>query len=640
MKKQLFSFLLLLSFVFSVSAQKAEKPDVTEQNLRKNVAYLASDQLDGRKTGEAGATMAAGYIANMFAALKLKPGVSGTSKGNKSTNGYMQPFPYFSGVDLGADNLLKINLPQVNATINLKSNWMPVGFSSNGAVAETPIVFAGYGITSADLKYDDYAGLDVKDRIVLVFKGTPDAGNPHSLFAKFDDVRVKAKIAYDKGAKAILVIAAETKLEEDRLAKLGFDQTLGDTAIPAAVIARSVGAMLLGNKSDEELKRDEGFIALRKDGAGVMQLNLTGRPHASAEIKVDLVKKPAEASNVIGILEGRDDTLKKEAIVIGAHYDHLGHGGTSSLAPNSTDIHHGADDNASGVSAMIEIARLIKESKSNKRTIIFVAFSGEEEGLIGSKFFVNNPVFPVENIAAMINLDMVGRMKDKKMTVGGMGTATEWKKLIEDKNINPGAVIPGGGGGIGVSTPPHIKTDVPALNKFNLALNDDGFGPSDHSSFYGKKIPVLFFFTGSHEDYHKPSDTAEKINYVGVAVIVYFVTDVVRSIDQGVQRPTYTVAKTTPMGGGRGFTISLGTVPSYTESTDGMLLDGVRDGSPAFKAGLKPGDKIVKLAGKEIRNVSDYTFILGEMKAGEEYEVVVMRGTERLAMKIVPVKRN
>ena len=639
MKKQLFSFLILLSFVFSVSAQKAEKPDVTEQNLRKNVAYLASDQLDGRKTGEAGATMAAGYIANMFAALKLKPGVAGTSKGKKSTNGYMQPFPYFSGVDLGAENVLKIKLPQGSTDVVLKSNWMPVGFSSNGSIAETPIVFAGFGITSADLKYDDYAGLDVKDKIVLVFRGSPESGNPHSLFTKFEDIRVKAKIAYDKGAKALLVIAGEPKFEDDRLSKLTYDQTLGDTAIPTAIVARPIGAMLLGDKNEEELNRDEGLITLRRHGA-IVGINLTSRPQASAEIKVDLVKKPAEASNVIGILEGRDDTLKKEAIVIGAHYDHLGHGGTSSLAPNSTDIHHGADDNASGVSAMIEIARLIKESKSNKRTIIFVAFSGEEEGLIGSKFFVNNPVFPVENIAAMINLDMVGRMKDKKMTVGGMGTATEWKKLIEDKNINPGAVIPGGGGGIGVSTPPHIKTDVPALNKFNLALNDDGFGPSDHSSFYGKKIPVLFFFTGSHEDYHKPSDTAEKINYEGVAEIVYFVTDVVRSIDQGTQRPTYTVAKTTPMGGGRGFTISLGTVPSYTESTDGMLLDGVRDGSPAAKAGLKPGDKIVKLAGKDIRNVSDYTFILGEMKAGEEYEVVVMRGTERLAMKIVPVKRN
>lgn len=624
MKKQLFVVLFLLSLVFSVSGQKAEKPEVVDQNLRKNVAYLASDELAGRRTGEAGATMAAGFVANQFANLKLKPGVAGTSKGNKSTSGYMQAFPYFSGVDLGADNLLKIKVGPMTATVVLRSNWMPVGFSSAGAVAETDIVFAGFGIASEELKYDDFTGLDVKDKVVLVFKGTPESGNPHSLFAKFEDIRVKAKIAHDKGAKALLVIAGEPKLEDDGLAKLKFDQTLGDTAVPAAVIARPVGAMLLGDKSEAELANDEKFIAMRKDAAGKVSVSLSGRPRATAEIKVDLVKKPAEAYNVIGILPGNDPALKNEAIVIGAHYDHLGHGGTSSLAPNSTDIHHGADDNASGTSAIIEIARQAVKRKDNKRTLIFMAFSGEEEGLIGSKFYVNNPVFPIANTVAMINLDMVGRLRDDKLSVGGMGTATEWNELIKRRN----EIYFDTENGYGVG------------KKFNLQLNDDGFGPSDHSSFYGKKIPVLFFFTGSHEDYHKPSDTPEKINYDGVKDIVYYVSDVLRNIDQAAQKPTYTVAKTTPMGGGRGFTISLGTVPSYTESTDGMLLDGVRDGSPAAKAGLKPGDKIVKLAGKDIRNVSDYTFVLGEMKAGEEYEVVVMRGTERLTMKITPVRRN
>lgn len=626
MKKQLFSFLLLVSLAFSISAQKAKQSaaDVTSENLRKTIGYLASDQLEGRRTGEQGATEAAGYIANQFANLKLKPGVAGTTKG-RSTSAYLQSFPFFSGVDLGPDNLLKIKLPTVTATINLKSNWMPSGSSSSGAVADTGVVFAGYGITSEELKYDDYAGLDVNGKIVLVFAGTPESGSPHSPFVKFESERVKAKIAHDKGAKALLIISSETKLADDRAAKLHFDQTLGDTAIPTAVVARPIGAMLLGDNSEEELKQDENFIALRKEGRYGIGLNLTNRPRATAEMKVDLVKKQVDAYNVIGILPGNDPVLKNQAIIVGAHYDHLGHGGPESLAVNSTEIHHGADDNASGVAAIIEVARAFAKRKDNKRTIIFMSFSGEEEGLIGSKFYVNNPVFPLENTVAMINLDMVGRLRSDKLSVGGMGTASEWNELVKRRN----EIYFDNDYGYGIG------------KKFTLELNDDGFGPSDHSSFYGKKIPVLFLFTGSHEDYHKPSDTADKINYEGATDVVYFVADLLKTIDQNPQRPTYTVAKSTPMGGGRsGFSVSLGTVPSYAESTDGLVLDGVRDDSPAAKAGVKPGDKIVKLAGKEVRNISDYVYVLGEMKAGEEYDIEVVRGTEHLTMKIVPVKRN
>ncbi len=639
MKKQLFSFLLLISVIAGVSAQKAQiasKPDAVQERLRADITYLASDKLEGRRTGEQGAIAAAGYVANKFAALKLKPGITQTANGKIKRN-YLQSFPYFSGVELGAGNLLKINTGQMAVTVNLRSNWMPAGFSSNGSLPETGIVFAGYGIASEELKIDDYAGLDVKGKIVLVFSGTPDQGNPHSQFARFNDVRVKAKIAHDKGAKALLVISGETKLEDDREAQLKFDQTAGDTAIPAAVIARPIGALLLGDKSEEELKKDEQFIALRKD-AGEIRLSLSARPKASAELKIDLNKKQAEAYNVIGVLEGTDPQLKNEAIVIGAHYDHLGHGGTSSLSPNSTEIHHGADDNASGVAAVLELARRFAAEKKNKRTLIFIAFGGEEEGLLGSKFYVNNPVFPLGNTVAMVNMDMVGRLKDDKLTIGGTGTAGEWKNLIEAKNINPEAIIPVAQA---TGTPPHIKTSIPPLNKFNLSLNEDGFGPSDHSSFYGKQIPVLFFFTGSHEDYHKPSDTADKINYEGESKIIFFIADIIRSIDQNPAKPTYAVAKSSGMGGRATFNISLGTVPSYAEgNNEGLALDGVREGSPAAKSGIKPGDKIVMLAGKEIRNITDYTYVLGEMKAGEEYEIVVMRGAEKLTLKIIPAARK
>ena len=339
---------------------------------------------------------------------------------------------------------------------------------------------------------------------------------------------------------------------------------------------------------------------------------------------VNLVKKQTDANNVIGILEGRDDTLKSEAIVIGAHYDHLGRGGQGSLAANSAEVHHGADDNASGTAALIELARTIVAEKANMRTIVFIAFSGEEEGLLGSKHYVNNPVFPIERTVAMLNLDMVGRLNNNKLNVGGIGTASELKQLVEQINTGDGARM-------------RVMKVPP---KFELALNEDGFGPSDHSSFYGKKVPVLFFFTGTHVDYHKPSDTAEKINYEGLAKVKSLVLEIAQEIDRTPTKPTYIVAKSGGMGGGRtGFNVSLGTIPSYADATDGMVLDGVRDNSPASKAGLLAGDKVVKLAGKDIRNVMDYTYTLGEMKAGEEYEVEVIRGGQRMTLKIVPVKR-
>jgi len=336
--------------------------------------------------------------------------------------------------------------------------------------------------------------------------------------------------------------------------------------------------------------------------------------------------------NVIGILPGHDPVLKNEAIVIGAHYDHLGHGGSGSLAANSTEIHHGADDNASGTAAVIELARQFAKEKKNKRTIIFVAFSGEEDGLFGSKYYVNKPVWPLDKTIAMINLDMVGRLKDDKLNVGGIGTAEEWRKVATGFNTTLLDDI-----GIGMHDK-ATKDGHPAGGGpvFTLQLNEDGFGPSDHSSFYGKQIPVLFFFTGTHLDYHKPSDTAEKINLGGLRRIVVFVHDILTNVDETAKRPTYKAAPASQQTTRMGFSVSLGTIPNYADSTDGMVLDGVRDDSPASRAGLKKDDKVIKLAGKDIKNVYDYTAALGAMKAGVEYDVVIKRGNEMLSLKIVP----
>ncbi|HKX83475.1 MAG TPA: M28 family peptidase, partial [Pyrinomonadaceae bacterium] len=397
-------------------------------------------------------------------------------------------------------------------------------------------------------------------------------------------------------------------------------------------IMRDHATSLLGVDGTRELDDFEERYATQRNARAGTVVSLSALDNTSASLTIDLIKKNADAYNVIGILEGTDPVLKGEAIVIGAHYDHLGRGGQGSLAVNSSDIHHGADDNASGTSAVLELARQFAKEKKNKRTLIFMAFSGEEEGLLGSNFYVNNPIWPLEKTVAMINLDMVGRLKDQKLNIGGIGTASEWKRMVEERNINSELL-----GSLGqVPLPTATPAPGQSLEVFSLQLNEDGFGPSDHSSFYGKKIPVLFLFTGTHEDYHKPSDTFEKINYEGLTKITRYVSSMIKGIDLNLTRPTYTVAKSSGTMGRTGFNVSLGTVPNYADSTDGLLLDGVRDGSPAAKAGIKPGDKIVKLAGRDIRNVMDYTFVLGEMKAGQEYEVVLKRGTETITLKIVP----
>lgn len=644
MKKQFFSFLLLLSFVVGISAQKPYKPTEAEANIRKHLVYLASDQLEGRRTGETGATSAAGYVANMFAQYKLKPGISQTNAKGKNTGNFLQPFPYVSGVSMAdSGNTFTLDVAKNDGqkmTFDGKAGFKPVGFSPNGEISNAGIVFVGYGISATEQNYDDYKNLDVRGKVVIVYDGTPDSGNPRSPFLRFNAYS-KAKIAKDKGAVGLLLITRESNLENDNLAALKYDQTTGEAALPTLVVSRKTAADIFGT-SETKVGDIEKILSANTDAAFRVIVEINTK--AIVGFKVNLVKKQTEAYNVIGILEGNDPVLKKEAIVIGAHYDHLGKGGQGSLAVNSTEIHHGADDNASGTSALLELARQFVKEKKNKRTIIFIGFGGEEEGLLGSKHYVNNPVFPLNQTVAMFNMDMIGRLKEEKLTVGGIGSASEWKGLVEGKNglslannLNP------------VNLPkPNIPMEAQAkttmisnvasiVSPFNLQLSEDGFGPSDHASFYGKQIPVLFFFTGTHEDYHKPSDTSEKINYAGVLKITNYVSELVKTVDANPTKPTYKVAQSSGTGEGRRtFNVSLGTVPGYGDATDGMLVDGVRTDSPADKAGLKGGDKIVKLAGKEVRNVQDYMVVLGDLKAGEEYEIVITRGGEKMTMKIIP----
>jgi aminopeptidase YwaD len=658
--------LLIAAFIAAVSLTVAGQQTSTHtpsvERLRAHIEYLASDKLEGRRTGTLGANLAAEYIAREFSRYGLRRSIGYDTAGMSileadSPKRYLQEFPYVSGVELAEHNLFYVNPGKADdiAQFRVGEDWMPVGFSSNGKIHGAEMVFAGYGISSAELKYDDYSASS-KDRVAIIFAGTPDGDNPHGQFARAGELRFKAAAARAAGASALLIIASEENLKDDRLSRLSYDNA-GEAGIPVLVISRSLAQKLLALGSLSEYQA-------AADARGTNNASLRA-PMAlrKLDLSTEITRRVSPSANVVGILDGSDPTLKNEVIVIGAHYDHLGHGGEGSLAPREGEIHHGADDNASGTAGMLELARLFRSQKLRpRRTIVFMGFSGEEEGLLGSNYYVNHPIFPLANTVTMINMDMIGRMKDNKLIVGGVGTAPEWRQALAAANAPERmrvAVAPASPGDMPRPITSTVGREVPGREvpivtgtngtpvvtlsfekSFDLTLNEDGFGPSDHSSFYAKQIPVLFFWTGSHEDYHKPSDTADKINYADEARILSLVTRIIYDIDTNDKRPVYAVAKSASTGRASGFRVYLGTIPNYADSNDGLLLDGVRDDSPAAKAGLKAGDKIVKLAGRDVRNVYDYTYALGEMKAGQEYEVELMRAGERIKVVITPAARK
>jgi aminopeptidase YwaD len=625
---------LLSTFVFSVAlSQQSTAPAPSVDRLREHVTYLASEKLEGRRTGSPGSYAATNYIAREFSRLGLKPYLPSWQSTNQTGARYLQHFPYVAGVELGKTNTLAIRNSNGTATsFRIGEDWMPLGISANGRIEKVPVVFASYGINDSELNYNDYANVDVTGKVAIALAGTPDGDNPHGRFVRYEDVRWKAIAAKNAGAKALLIITQDADLKGSRWSRLNYNPAGGDAGLMVGVASYKA----LGLEASEF----EKVLAAAKQGRTALNLALP------IDLKVDLVRREVAAYNVIGVLEGTDPVLKNEAIVIGAHYDHLGRGGEGSLAPKEGDIHHGADDNASGTAGLLELARIFSAQKS-RRTIVFAAFSGEEEGLLGSNYYVNNPAVPLSSTIAMLNMDMIGRMKDKRLIIGGVGTAPEWRSMIETANLMQSVTVSLSG-----TTPSRANFPLvvasngraivtsDASKQFQITMNEGGFGPSDHSSFYAKQIPVLFFWTGTHEDYHKPTDTADKINYEDHSRIVAVVAGIVRELDAADKRPTYAVTKSPTVGRSTGFRIYLGTIPNYSDSNEGLLLDGVREDSPAAKAGLRAGDRIVKLAGREVRNVYDYTYALGEMKAGEEYEVEVVRGSTRLTFKLTPAARR
>jgi hypothetical protein len=603
-------FRLALVFLFATStplwAHKDPIFTINRDDIVRHIQVLAADSLEGRRSGEPGCAKAANYIESEFKRFGLLPGgVNGT---------FRQPFDVVAASELGEKNYLKVD----GRELPIREKWMPLSYTQTGE-AKGKLIFAGFGITAADFGYDDYAGLDVKGKIVLVMKFGPEGEDPQNRYNRFFALRYKAMNAREHGALGVLVVATEDTFKYDAVSRLRHDWAPGDAGILVAGIDLAAANSII-----------------EKGGKGALDKIAIGIAHSSkpnsfelpveAEFATSVKKRLTKTDNVIGLLPGEDPKVGSEVVVIGAHYDHLGKGGPESLSPKEEgEIHHGADDNASGVAGLLELAEAFAYDKFQitaipfpvfERSVLFIAFSGEEEGTLGSSYFVKNPTVPFEKITAMVNMDMIGRMKDSTVIVQGAGTSPIWKELVAKLNEEIG---------------------------LRVKFTDDGYGPSDHSPFYAKEKPVLFFFSGTHADYHKPSDTWDKINADGeklVLQLAYRTVDRIQGLDAP---PAYVRTKgdSTRMGGGSGeLRAYLGTIPDYSEELVGVKLSGVREGSPAEKAGIKGGDVIVRFGPKEIRNIYDYTYALGAHKPGETVEISLLREGKPLTVSVLLERRR
>ncbi len=577
---------LLPGPAFSQATAPAASAATAADRIRADVTYLASPALKGRRAGTPEADAAADWVAGQFQEIGLVPaGADGT---------WFQTFDFIDGVDLGPKNALATGDGPARKSWAVGTDFRPLAFSAPGTV-EGEVVFAGYGITAADLSWDDYAGLDVKGKIVLVLRYSPDGDDEKSPFSPFAALRFKASLAREKGAKALLVATGPlTKDVTDDLVAMRTDAAFADAGIVAVSVKRPVAEALLAGSG----KTLEGAQKAIDEARKPASFPATG---SKAALIADVSPRRVKTRNVIGKLSGPDGAKADGLLVVGAHYDHLGLGGSNSLDKSGTpQIHPGADDNASGVAGLLELARVFAARRAAlARPILFIAFGAEEEGTLGSLHFTKSPTVPLASIEAMVNLDMVGRLRDDKLDLSGVGTSPAWKPLIEKANEEA---------------------------KLKLSFHQGGFGPSDHSAFYAVKKPVLFAFTGVHADYHKPSDTADKINAEGLARVVAFLTPILAGVDGAPEKIAFTPVKEDEKPrASRSFRVWVGGIPDFSEEGPGVRFSGVTAGSPAEKAGLKEGDLLVRVGAKEIRNLYDYTYALQELKPGQKVILTVKR---------------
>ena len=570
--------------------------------LRESVGWLAAPEREGRGPGTAGIDAAADWIAEQFAAVGLKQ-VGPLRR---------QSFTMTLEATLPADKPNRAELvgpagPDGKPTViplEFGKTFTPLAAGGSGRF-DLPLVFAGYGITAPPEEYDDYAAVGdaVKAAAAVVLRQEPQKENPHSVFNGNQATQHAALVrkianASEHEAGGVIFCNDASATEPDAL--MDFRRAGGGEngrQMPVLQVSRSVVADLIERATGEPLTSFEAAID--------KTLKPQSRPLSGWRIRgeVTIERQQTDADNIVGILPGTGKAadgspLDRNLVILGAHYDHLGYGDSNSLAPGETAVHHGADDNASGTAMLLEVARRLRAAGPLPRTVLFVAFAGEERGLLGSGHYTANPLLPLSRTAAMVNLDMVGRLVDDKLIIHGTGTGTGFDPLVDRLAEAAG---------------------------FTLAKEPGGFGPSDHSSFYARKIPVLHVFTGSHADYHRPSDTAEKINYEGMVRISRFIAAIIRDLAKAPEPPGYVEVASKKFLGGGGDRPYFGSIPDFAKPGGGYAITGVSKGSPAAQGGLQGGDVIIRLGDSAITGLEDFDSALRKHKAGEAVPVVVTR---------------
>ena len=546
--------LLTTALPASVYAQEIPIDLSATKRMEQDLFFLSSDALKGRKPGTPEADVAREYIAGKMMAYGIEP---------MGENGYFQKFPVPEYADVDYDATI---LSVGNAQLEGHVDFYPVSISCETGKAASKTVYVGYGITTEDGSYDDFKGLDVNGAIAVMNVSSPDGIHPHSAYAAYHSLNERVASLVEKGAKGILLINPEGTASDTQ----EFFKSINASSLPVFFV------------------RNEKWV------------NKLMKRAQKTTMSVSISERFSDGYNVIGYIHNN----KRKTVVLGAHYDHLGMGGENSLYKGPAAIHNGADDNGSGTTLLLEAMRYYAQRQDTNYNYLIQFYSAEELGLIGSKYWANNPTFPLKEVEYMINSDMVGRLRDNRLQLSGTGTAVEWDEILD--------------------TPIHgldIKKD-PA-----------GVGPSDQTSFYYKDLPVLHLFTGTHDDYHKPTDDADKINYKGMAKLaslIYTITARTAYYENVTfQKTTSSEQKTTP-----NFSVTLGVVPDYLFGGPGLRIDGATEGRPGANAGLKAGDVIMKIGAIAVDDIYAYMTALGAFKKGDTTALVYVRDGEEVETEI------
>ena len=572
---------------------------------RADVTVLASDRMAGRQAGSEGAKLAADHLVAELKKMGAQP-----LPGQRD---FRLPFSFTAGVKDGGTTLTV-----ASTAFRTTADVQALSFSDNGD-ASGDVVFAGYGLVVPDSQnfgYDSYATLDVKDKVVVVFHYFPEDADQKTrqILSRYSDPRYKAMQARQRGAKALLVVTGPRSPNAGQTIPMRFDTALAGSGIVAASVSDTAAKALFAGVKDKTLEDiQKSFDSGNPHTAGFVL------PGVTATVKTAVIREKQAGFNVVGYLPATARiALPKPWVALGAHYDHLGrgsHGNSLATKEDAGKIHYGADDNASGTAAVLAAGREIAKKRMRSRHVMLGFWSAEEIGLIGSNAFVTTPPVPNDQLAAYFNFDMVGRMQDNKLTVQAVGSSPGWRPLIERANVAAG---------------------------FDLVLQDDPYQPTDVASFNQVSVPSLAFFTGTHIDYHKPSDTADKINYEDLDRVVDFAVALASRVgDQPEALAFAKVQQLQDSGGGRaGVRIFTGTIPDYATDVKGLLLGGVIGGGPAEQAGLQKGDVIVQIGEQTIANIYDYTYALEALKVNVAVKLVYMRGTERKETTLTPSARK